>query len=193
MLYLFARDILPLSTIVAPKNHHISITPVLSKCSKVWSLYTWASSARALVDFLLISLLIKKVSVPAIVAYLWSIAHSIDLMPVVKAEWGWWFQCCIRWSEPLFFIAQVEFVIGGEILSVITNFLTNRKQPVAVDGCFSAFVYVVSGLPQGNVLPSCSTRVCLMWLRMNRLTMLTLPPCLLRWSARLIWLRWRTV
>ena len=42
--------------------------------------------------------------------------------------------------------------IGGGLLSVITNFLSGRVQRVVVDGCFSSYVDVVSGVPQGSVL-----------------------------------------
>ena len=42
--------------------------------------------------------------------------------------------------------------IGGSMLSVLTQFLTNRSQHVLVDGCRSKFVKVVSGVPQGSVL-----------------------------------------
>ena len=38
------------------------------------------------------------------------------------------------------------------MLSVLTQFLSNRSQYVAVDGCRSKLVNVVSGVPQGSVL-----------------------------------------
>ena len=41
--------------------------------------------------------------------------------------------------------------IGGSILSILTQFLSNRSQHVIVDGCWSKLVDV-SGLPQGSVL-----------------------------------------
>ena len=37
------------------------------------------------------------------------------------------------------------------MLSVLTQFLTNRSQHVLVDGCRSNLVNVVSGVPQGSV------------------------------------------
>ena len=43
-------------------------------------------------------------------------------------------------------------VIGGSVLSVLTQFLPNRSQFVLVDGCRSKLVIVVSGVPQGSVL-----------------------------------------
>ena len=42
--------------------------------------------------------------------------------------------------------------VGGSVLSVLTQFLSNRSQYVVVDGCPSKLVNVVSGMPQGSVL-----------------------------------------
>ena len=42
--------------------------------------------------------------------------------------------------------------IGVSILSVLTQFLSNRSQHVLVDGCWSKLVKVVSGVPQGSIL-----------------------------------------
>ena len=42
--------------------------------------------------------------------------------------------------------------IGGSVLSVLTQFLSNRSQFVLVDGCRSKLVNVVSGVSQGSVL-----------------------------------------
>ena len=42
--------------------------------------------------------------------------------------------------------------IGGSVLSVLTQFLSNQSQYVSVDGCRSNLVNVVSGVPQGSVL-----------------------------------------
>ena len=42
--------------------------------------------------------------------------------------------------------------IGGSVLSILTQFLSNRSQQVMVDGCQSKLVNVVSGVPQGSVL-----------------------------------------
>ena len=43
-------------------------------------------------------------------------------------------------------------VIGGSVLSILTQFLSNRSQHVMVDGCRSKLVNVVSGVPKGSVL-----------------------------------------
>ena len=44
--------------------------------------------------------------------------------------------------------------IGGSVLFILTQFLSNRSQQVMVDGCRSKLVNVVSGVQQGNVLGS---------------------------------------
>ena len=41
--------------------------------------------------------------------------------------------------------------IGGSVLSVLTQFLSNRSQQVIVDGFRCKLVNVVSGVPQGSV------------------------------------------
>ena len=40
------------------------------------------------------------------------------------------------------------------MLSILTQFLSNRSQYVKVNGCLSKLVDVVSGVPQGSVLGS---------------------------------------
>ena len=42
--------------------------------------------------------------------------------------------------------------IGCSVLSILTQFLSNRSQQVTVDGCRSKLVNVVLGVPQGSVL-----------------------------------------
>ena len=42
--------------------------------------------------------------------------------------------------------------IRRSVLSILTQFLTNRSQHVMVDGCRSKLVNVVAGVQQGNVL-----------------------------------------
>ena len=41
--------------------------------------------------------------------------------------------------------------IGGSVMSILTQFLSNRSQQVMVDGCRSKLVNVVSGVPQVSV------------------------------------------
>ena len=42
--------------------------------------------------------------------------------------------------------------IGGYVLSILTQFLSNRSHLVVLDGCQSKLVNVVSGVPLGSVL-----------------------------------------
>ena len=42
--------------------------------------------------------------------------------------------------------------IGGSVLSILTQFLSDRSQLVMVDSCRSKLINVVSGVPQGSVL-----------------------------------------
>ena len=42
--------------------------------------------------------------------------------------------------------------IGGSVLSILTQFLSNQSQQVMVDGCGSKLVNIVSGVLQGSVL-----------------------------------------
>ena len=50
----------------------------------------------------------------------------------------------------LYELCSVGF--GGSVLSILTQFLSNRSQHVMVDGYRSKLVNVVSGVPQGSVL-----------------------------------------
>ena len=42
--------------------------------------------------------------------------------------------------------------VGGSVLPILTQFLSNRSQHVMVDGCWSKLVNVVAGVPRGSVL-----------------------------------------
>ena len=69
--------------------------------------------------------------------------------------------------------------VGGSVLSVLTQFLSNRSQYVLVDGCRSKLVNVVSRVPQGSVLGlSCSSctlqNFSLLW-KTSSTVMLTTP------------------
>ena len=56
----------------------------------------------------------------------------------------------VNHQEILYRLSSV--CIGGSVLSVLAQFLSNRSQFVLVDGCCSELVNVVSGVPQGRVL-----------------------------------------
>ena len=42
--------------------------------------------------------------------------------------------------------------IGGSVLSILTQFLSNPAQHIMVDCCWSKLVNVISGVPRGSVL-----------------------------------------
>ena len=56
----------------------------------------------------------------------------------------------VNYQEILYKLCSVG--IGGSVLSILTQFLSDRSQYVMVDGCRSKLVNVVSGVPQGRVL-----------------------------------------
>jgi len=41
--------------------------------------------------------------------------------------------------------------IAGDVLKWIENWLSNRKLRVILNGCFSQWIDVMSGVPQGSV------------------------------------------
>ena len=54
--------------------------------------------------------------------------------------------------------------IGGSVLSILTQFLSNRSQHVMVDGCRSKLVDLFSGVPQGSVLSPLLFLLCTSYL-----------------------------
>ena len=50
------------------------------------------------------------------------------------------------------FYKLCSVVIGGSVLSILTEFLSNRSQHVMVDSCQDKLVNVISWVPQGCVL-----------------------------------------
>ncbi len=70
-----------------------------------------------------------------------------------------WFLCSFRPSQPCQSSQQAAiFGVGGPVPSILTQFLTDCTHRVRVDGCYSDWYSVHSGVPKGNVLgPCCST------------------------------------
>ena len=63
------------------------------------------------------------------------------------------FSAAFDWVNHLGILYKLCSVsIGGSVLSILPQFLSNRSQQVIVDGCQSKVVNVVSGVPQVSVL-----------------------------------------
>ena len=113
----------------------------------------WDNLRNSVVWFQPPSLLIGKVWVLVIyfvhVSYtakcIWELAGGLD-----RADW---FQCNLWYGQsPLHSLEALLVGIGGSILSILTQFPSNRLQHVMVVGCPSKLVNVVSGVRQGRVL-----------------------------------------
>ena len=55
------------------------------------------------------------------------------------------------WHEGLLFKLQ-QNGISGSLLNLFQNYLNDRKQPVVLNGSFSEFTIIESGVPQGSIL-----------------------------------------
>ena len=63
------------------------------------------------------------------------------------------FSAAFDWVNHLGILYKLCSVgIGGSVLPILPQFISNRSQHVMVDGCQSKLVNVVSGGPQGSVL-----------------------------------------
>ena len=103
---------------------------------------------KAVVCFQPPSLLIGKVWVPHTLQSALEIGQEARIVQID-------FSAAFHWVNHLGFLCKLCSVgVGGSVLSILTQFLSNRSQHVMVDGCRSKLVDVVSGLPQGNVLGS---------------------------------------
>ena len=104
------------------------------------------------------SLLIGKVWVPVMHFYkvhaLQSAFESVLEARIVQIDFSAAFDR-VNHQGILYKLCSVG--IGGSMLSILTQFLSNRSQHVMVDGCRSKLVNIVSGEPQGSVLGSSYT------------------------------------
>ena len=103
------------------------------------------------------TLLIRKVCVPDLCDALLCVSHTLQSAlesgqkaPIAQID----FSAAFDMVNHLGILYTFCFVgIGGSVLSILTQFLSNRSQQVMVDGCRrSKLVNVVSGVPQGSGL-----------------------------------------
>ena len=80
-------------------------------------------------------------------------------------------------SGPLFKLKSIG--VGDFVLSICTEFLSDRRQRVMVDGTASEWIPIISGEPQGSVLgPGLFSSIpakCLSWLKTDYLSMPMTP------------------
>ena len=77
------------------------------------------------------------------------VSHTLKVHRRVGRRLG---SCSLISVQPLILYRLCSMGIGGSVLSILTQFLSNRSQHVTVDGCRSKLADVVSGVPQGSVL-----------------------------------------
>ena len=75
--------------------------------------------------------------------------------------------------------------VGSLVISVLTQFLSNRSQYVLVDGCRSKLVNVVSGALFGVSSSSCTPQSFSLYWKTSSMVMLTTPLWLLLWHLML--------
>ena len=134
----------PSSSVV---NYHL----YCPRCLSTWCRFTSDNLWIAVVCFQPTSLLTGKVWVP--------VMHFCGCHICCKVHWRVGRRLQIDFSTAfdrvnyqriLYELCSVG--IGGSVLSILTQFLSNRSQHVIVDGCGSKLVNIVSGVPQGSVL-----------------------------------------
>ena len=77
-------------------------------------------------------------------------ASNTHFVAVYRINFSW-FNMRVNHLGILYKLCSVG--IGGSILSIVTQFLSNRSQQVIVDGCRSKVVNVVSGVPRSVLGP----------------------------------------
>ena len=133
----------------------ISITSVLSNVFECWYLFILDDSLYAMVCFQPPSLLIRKVWVPVMHFCVcpihckvhWRVGRRLGLIDLIdfSATFDW-----VNYQGILYRLCSVG--IRGSVLSLLTQFLSNRSQRIMVGGCRSKLVDVLSGVPMGSVL-----------------------------------------
>ena len=62
-------------------------------------------------------------------------------------------QPSIEWVTASGLLFKLKSIgVGGSVLSICTEFLSDRRQRVVVDGTASEWIPTISGMPQGSVL-----------------------------------------
>ena len=57
-----------------------------------------------------------------------------------------------KYQHPGLLFKLKSIGVGGSVLSICREFLSNRRQRGVVDGATSEWIPIVSGMPQGSVL-----------------------------------------
>ena len=127
----------------------ISITSVCQRRLSVWCLLVLNDLWKTIVCFQPPSLLIGKVWVPMI--YI-CVSHTLKSAWRVGRNQINFSAAFDRVNHQGILYRLCSVGIGGSVLSILTQFLSNWSQHVMVDNCRSKLVDVVSGVPQGSIL-----------------------------------------
>ena len=99
------------------------------------------------------SSLIRKVLALVVLSFLWPTPYRVlwrwGRRLIVQIDFSVTFDR-VNHQGILFKLCSVG--VGGSVLSVLTQFLSNRSLYIVVDGFLSKLINVVSGVPQGGVL-----------------------------------------
>ena len=135
-----------------PSSSSVANYQCCSRCLSIWWRFVSDDLWNTVVYFQPPSLLIRKVWVPVILCVsqtLQSALESGQKARIVQIDFSAAFD---RVNHQGILYKLSSEGIGGSVLSVLTQFLSNRSQYVLVDGCRSKLVNVVSGVLQSSVL-----------------------------------------
>ena len=134
------------------KVHHLLLLPITDQSKyrryclrylSAWCRFALDDLWNAVVCFQPPSLLIGKVWVPVMHFCACPIHCRVHLR--VGRSLGSCFRAAFDWVNHLGILYKLcSMGIGGSVLSILTQFLSNRSQQVMVDGCRSKLVNVVS-------------------------------------------------